>query len=85
MSIHVLKWPFHVRLNLWQFHAYISFPHSHAPGLRSRHSAIAKGYIIIKNTLRKGLFLCFLYVLDIGKKGSLFKECQWFRKKTVFF
>ena len=35
-------------------------------------------------TLRKGLFWCFLYVLDIGKKGHIFIECQWIRKKGPF-
>ena len=34
--------------------------------------------------LRKGLFLCFLYVLNIGKKGPFLEGCQHFRKKGYF-
>ena len=46
----------------------------------------AKGYAsLFKKTLRKGLFSSFLYVLNIGKKGSIFKDCQQFRKKGLFF
>ena len=35
--------------------------------------------------MRKGLFLCFLYVLDIAKKGPFSKRSQWFARKRVFF
>ena len=38
---------------------------------------LSKGYAsLFQKTLRKGLFLCFLYVLDFGKKGPFFKECH---------
>ena len=34
---------------------------------------LAKGYAsLFQKTLRKGLFFCCLYVLDIEKKGSFF-------------
>ena len=46
---------------------------------------LAKVYAsLFQKTLRKGLFLCFLYVLDFGKKGPFFKECQQLRKKGLF-
>ena len=47
---------------------------------------LANGYasLIKKNTLRKGLFFCCLYVLDIGKKGPFWGGCQHFTKKGIF-
>ena len=46
---------------------------------------LAKGYAsLFQKTLRKGLFLSFLYVLAFGKKGLSLKECQQFRKKGYF-
>ena len=43
----------------------------------------AKGYAsLFQKTLRKGLFSSFLYVLDFGKKGPFFRDCQQFRKKV---
>ena len=52
---------------------------------RSRHSG-ANGYAsLFQKTLRKGLFFCCLYVLDIEKKGPFWGGCQHFRKKRVFF
>ena len=47
---------------------------------------LANGYAsLFKKTLRKGIFFCCLYVLDIGKKGPFWGECQHFRKKGYFF
>ena len=46
---------------------------------------LSKGYAsLLKKMLRKGLFSCFLYVLDFGKKGSFFKECQQFHFFKAF-
>ena len=46
---------------------------------------LTMGYaLLFQKMLRKGLFFCFLYVLDFGKKGSFFKDCQQFRKKGLF-
>ena len=46
---------------------------------------LSKGYAsLFQKTLRKGLFLCFLYVLDFGKKGPFSKECQQFLRKGSF-
>ena len=54
-----------------------------APGPATQ---LAKGYAsLFQKTLRKGLYFGFLYVLDFGKKGPFFRECQQFRKKRVFF
>ena len=47
---------------------------------------LPKGYAsLFQKTLRKGLFFCCLYVLDIGKKGPFLGECQHFRKKKGIF
>ena len=47
---------------------------------------LAKGYTsLLKKTLRKGLYFGLLYVLDYGKKGPFFRECQQFRRKGSFF
>ena len=47
---------------------------------------LSKGYAsLFQKTLRKGLFLCFLYVLDLGKKGPFFlKNVSSFGKKGSF-
>ena len=55
---------------------------------------LAKGYAsLFQKTLRKGLSFCFLYVLDIGEKGSsfgrmsakgyFFKHFHW--KRVIFW
>ena len=47
---------------------------------------LAKGYAsLFQKTLRKGLYFGLLYVLDYGKKGPFFRECQQFRRKGSFF
>ena len=57
-------------------------PHFPTPGPATQ---LANGYAsLFQKTLRKGLHFDFLYVLDFGKKGPFFRECQQFRKKGVF-
>ena len=49
-------------------HNFITMPLDPGPATQ-----LAKGYAsLFQKTLRKGLFFCCLYVLDIGKKGSFF-------------
>ena len=50
-------------------------------------SQLAKGYAsLFQKTLRKGIYFCFLYVLDIGgKKGSFFGRMSALKEKKGYF